>query len=200
MPDRVRGQIAGRCAASSERDDGCFSGGCERLDDPMIGLKGLVGDQPIGGHLRQQGIGCGQIISLPPQSAGTPRGCRVRRPRCGFSCSTRPCCDPSPDPHLFWARRRCAGGPARMVLSIIAHSLSASAARCCNTRCHSPFLARRLNRRCVFFQLPKRSGRSRQGIPARYRSRTASRNRRLSRAVAATSPAFPESRSLIRSP
>jgi hypothetical protein len=54
-----------------------------------------------------------------------------------------------------------------MVLSIIAYSLSVSAAKCSNTRCQILFLAQRLNRRCVFFQSPKRSGKSRHGIPAR---------------------------------
>src|SRR6516165_2655557 len=53
-----------------------------------------------------------------------------------------------------------------MVLSIIAYSLLPSAARCSKTRSHTPALAQRLNRRCVFFQSPKRSGRSRHGIPA----------------------------------
>jgi hypothetical protein len=33
-----------------------------------------------------------------------------------------------------------------MVLSIIAYSLSASAAKCSNTLCHIPFLAQRLKR------------------------------------------------------
>jgi len=47
------------------------------------------------------------------------------------------------------------------VLSIIAHSLAASAARGSTPRCRTPFLAQRLNRRWVFFQPPKRSGRSR---------------------------------------
>src|SRR5215831_8112652 len=64
---------------------------------------------------------------------------------------------------------------------------------------HTPVLAQRLNRRCVFFQSPKRSGKSRQGIPARYRYTTASTNRQLSRAVTPTSPAFLGSKSLMRS-
>jgi hypothetical protein len=55
-----------------------------------------------------------------------------------------------------------------MVLSIIAYSLLPSAARCRKTRSDTPALAQRLNRRCVFFRSPKRSARSRDGIPARY--------------------------------
>jgi hypothetical protein len=40
-------------------------------------------------------------------------------------------------------------------------------ARGWNTLCQTPLLAQRLNRRWVFFQPPKRSGRSRRGIPVR---------------------------------
>ena len=54
-----------------------------------------------------------------------------------------------------------------MVLSIIAYSLSASAARCAKTRAQTPVLAQRPKRVCTFFQPPKRSGRSRHGMPAR---------------------------------
>ena len=50
-----------------------------------------------------------------------------------------------------------------MVLSIIAYSLSASAAKGSNTLCHIPFLAQRLKRRWVFFQSPKCSGRDAMG-------------------------------------
>src|ERR1700746_4026685 len=39
-----------------------------------------------------------------------------------------------------------------MVLSIIAYSLSGSAAKCSKRRCHTPFWAQRLNRLWVFFQ------------------------------------------------
>ena len=55
-----------------------------------------------------------------------------------------------------------------MALSIIAYSLLPSAARCRKTRSHTPALAQRLNRRCVFFQSPKTSGRSRL-VPVQHR-------------------------------
>ena len=51
----------------------------------------------------------------------------------------------------------------------------------------------------VLFQSPKLSGRSRQGIPVRYRCITASTNRRLSTAVTPTEPARPGNSFLIRS-
>ena len=50
----------------------------------------------------------------------------------------------------------------------------------------------------ALFQLPKRSGRSRQGDAVRDRQRTASRNRRLSAAVTPGSVAFPGSMCSVR--
>lgn len=46
-------------------DYGRFSGGCQWLADPRVGIVGLVGDQRISGHLRQQRIGADQIVRLP---------------------------------------------------------------------------------------------------------------------------------------
>ena len=54
-----------------------------------------------------------------------------------------------------------------MVLSIIAYSLSASAAKGSNTLCQMPFWAQRLNRRWLFFPSPKRSGRDAMGRAVR---------------------------------
>ena len=56
---------------------------------------------------------------------------------------------------------------AQIVLSIIAYSLSASAERSRKTLPHTPRSAQRLKWRLMFFQYPKRSGRSRQGMSAR---------------------------------
>ena len=55
---------AGGGAVSPQRDDGGFAGVGQGLDDPLIGIMGLVGDQQPGGHLRQQGVGAGQVVSL----------------------------------------------------------------------------------------------------------------------------------------
>src|ERR1043165_8402984 len=63
-----------------------------------------------------------------------------------------------------------------MVASIFTYSLSAPIS-CTNTRntfSHTPSSAHQLWRRCTFFQSPKRTGRSHQGMPARYRYNTAS--------------------------
>ena len=56
---------------------------------------------------------------------------------------------------------------SELVLSILAYSLSASPAKYWNTLAHTPLTAQRLNRVWTAFQGPKRSGQSRQGIPAR---------------------------------
>jgi hypothetical protein len=43
---------------------GRFSGVYKGPDDAVIGTEGLVGDQDIGCHVRQQRIGIGQIVHL----------------------------------------------------------------------------------------------------------------------------------------
>ena len=82
--------------------------------------------------------------------------------------------------------------------SISAASLSAPALKLANTRAQTPLFAQRLNRLWVFSQSPKRSGRSRQGMPARYRYSTAPANSRLSRAAPPTCPTRPGSTCSIR--
>src|SRR5262245_16775859 len=62
-----------------------------------------------------------------------------------------------------------------------------------------PALAHRSNRRHWVFQWPSRSGKSRHAAPVRAIHRTASRNRRLSRATPPCCPGWPGSRPLIRS-
>src|SRR5215831_1636615 len=85
-----------------------------------------------------------------------------------------------------------------MVESRMSHSRSGSC-RASKTRCQVPFLAQRSSRRHTAFQLPKRSGRSRQGAPVLAIHRTASMKSRLSRAVQPGWPGRPGNRSLIRS-
>ena len=55
---------AARCAVLPRRDDGGFSGTRQRLEDAIVGIVGFVGDQDLGGHLRQQRIGAGEIMRL----------------------------------------------------------------------------------------------------------------------------------------
>src|SRR6185437_6287219 len=88
---------------------------------------------------------------------------------------------------------------ARMIVeSRRSHSRSGS----CNVSkivFQTPFLAQRSKRRKAVFQLPKRSGRSRQGAPVLPIHSTASTNRRLLKAVRPRMPGRPGKRSWIRS-
>jgi hypothetical protein len=95
-------------------------------------------------------------------------------------------------PELCWWART-------MVESIITYSLSGSCDRVLKTRSQPPLLLHREWRRCTTRKSPNRSGKSRQGMPERYRYSTASTNNRLSRAVTPTWPSRPGSKSLMRS-
>ena len=60
-------------------------------------------------------------------------------------CSTHPGCGRSPDPGVFIGGVGAVPCARTMVLSIIAYSLSVSAAKCCNRRSHTPAFSQRLN-------------------------------------------------------
>jgi hypothetical protein len=55
---------ASDAAARHGRDYRGFSGGEERLDHPRVGIIGLVGQQGVGLHFGQEGVGALQIMSL----------------------------------------------------------------------------------------------------------------------------------------
>src|SRR5215217_7368404 len=84
-----------------------------------------------------------------------------------------------------------------MVPSTRAYSKSGSSDRHAKTRSKTPPLTQRRNRWKTLFQLPNPLGRSRQGTPVRTRHSTASRNSRLSLAVAPGSDALPGSSGAI---
>ncbi len=50
---------AGRRAVWSLGDYGGFASRGQRVEDPAIGIKGAICDQPVGGHMRQQRISPG---------------------------------------------------------------------------------------------------------------------------------------------
>src|SRR5262249_38486996 len=84
-----------------------------------------------------------------------------------------------------------AWGWARMMVeSSTSHSRSSSW-KCPKSLAQTPLCAHRLKRFQTEFQLPKRSGRSRQGAPVLAIHSTASMNRRLSLAVTPGSPCRP---------
>src|SRR5215212_628852 len=78
-----------------------------------------------------------------------------------------------------------------MVPSIRAYSKSGSSDRQAKMRSNTPLFTQRRKRWKTLFQWPKAPGRSRQGAPVRTRHSTASRNSRLSLAVAPGSDALP---------
>src|SRR5215203_3032942 len=78
-----------------------------------------------------------------------------------------------------------------MVPSIRAYSKSGSSDRQAKMRSNTPPFTQRRKRWKTLFQCPKAPGRSRQGAPVRTRHSTASRNSRLSLAVAPGSDALP---------
>ena len=71
---RLAVEVARCQAVCPRRDDGGFAGAGQGLEDARVGIVGLVGDQPIGRHLRQQRVGAGQIVGL---SRGQPKGHRI---------------------------------------------------------------------------------------------------------------------------
>ena len=158
---------AGSLAVSLGRDDQLLSRRSDWIDHPVVGVEGFVGDQHVGLHRWDQVIGADEVMRL---AAGQMEADRVAEGiDQGVDLGAQPAAR-TPDglvltgfffaPALCWWHRT-------MVLSIIAYSLSASSERCWKTRFQTPDFAQRLNRRCTFFQSLKRSGRSRQGIPAR---------------------------------
>jgi hypothetical protein len=67
-------ELTGRYPVLPRRDHSGFSGARQRFEDTLVGVIGLVGDQHLGGHLRQQRIGADQIMGLSGgQRSGLPR-------------------------------------------------------------------------------------------------------------------------------
>src|SRR5215207_7278171 len=89
------------------------------------------------------------------------------------------------------------GWAVTMVPSTRAYSKSGSSDRHSKTRAKTPPFTQRRKRWKTRFQLPNPLGRSRQGTPVRTRHSTASRNSRLSLAVAPGSEALPGSSGAI---
>jgi hypothetical protein len=128
------------------RDHRRLASGSQGLKNAFVGVECLVGDQHIGRHRGQELVCSHQVVRF---TAGQEKAERIaeRVDQCmdlGAQSAAR-----APDclvlAGFFW-RRRYADGRT-IVLSIMAYSLSASAARCWNTCSQTPLSAQRLNRR-----------------------------------------------------
>jgi len=106
-------EITARATMFAGRDHGCFSGARQRPDDPLIGIKGLVGDQQIGGHLRQQSIGSGQIVGLSRGQEEAQRIAECIDQRVDFRAQPALAAANCLVVIFFLVRRRCAGELAR---------------------------------------------------------------------------------------
>ena len=54
-------------------DDGGLLGRGQRIENPLVGVEGFVGDQHVGPHLRQETVGPDQIVSLTTAEAEPDR-------------------------------------------------------------------------------------------------------------------------------
>ena len=127
-------------------DHGSFSRCAKRVDHTLISVECFVCQQSVGLHLRQQRVGAFQIMGF---ARGQKEGEWIAQ---GVNQSVDLGAQPAvagPDrlvlaifflaPALCWCART-------VVLSIIAYSLSASAASISNTLFHTPLVAQRENR------------------------------------------------------
>src|SRR6476659_4643025 len=126
--------VARRGPVGSRRDHRGFAGGGQWRKDASIGVERLVGDQRIGLHRGQQVVRPLQVVCL---AAGQEEVDRVaQRVDQGVDLGAQSAAL-APDcvvlTSFFWAPALC-WWARTMVLSIIAYSLSASAARCWNIR------------------------------------------------------------------
>jgi hypothetical protein len=123
-----------------------FSHRQEGLDHALIGIKGFIGQHDIGFHLRQERVGTFEIMRL---TAGQEERKRIAQ---GVDHEMDFCAQPAFTASdrlifalFFWAPALC-WCARTIVLSIMAYSLSASAAKSSNILFQTPLLAQRENR------------------------------------------------------
>ena len=126
--------VSRRGPVGSRRDHRGLTSGSQRLDGASIGVEQLLSAISVSACI------VGSRWSAPTRSV-CPRhrsgrrsrsGCPARQPGRGSWCSGRraACIGHTWSPPAFWAPALCWWARTAMVLSIIAYSLSASAARC----------------------------------------------------------------------
>lgn len=138
--EKVLNQMARRVHVSIEcsrllaigfrRDHRSLSGGGEWLDNPLIGIERLIGEQHVCPHVRQKFIRANQVMGLSAGQMETNRIAEGINQGVDFRAqSTARPADRLVNAGFFWAPALC-WWARTMVLSIIAYSLSASAANC----------------------------------------------------------------------
>ena len=118
----------------------------QRFDHALVGIEGFIRQQGIGLHLRQERIGSFQIMGLAGRQEKRNGVAQCVDHGVDFGAQSALA---APDRLVlvvfFWAPALC-WCARTMVLSIMAYSLSASAARISNTFFHTPLPAQRENR------------------------------------------------------
>ena len=127
-------------------DHGGFSRGAKRVDHTLIGIECFVCQQSVSLHPRQQCVGAFQIMGFAWGQKETEWVAQSVNQRVDFGAQAAVA---GPDrlvrAAFFWAPALC-WWARTVVLSIIAYSLSASAASISNTLFHTPLVAQRENR------------------------------------------------------
>lgn len=119
------------------RDDRGFAGGGERFDDALVGVIGLVG---------QQGVGPVQIMGLAGREQEGQRIAQRIDEGVDPGAQSAPAAPDGFVAAVFFRAPALCWWARTMVESIIAYSLSASAAKALNSRSHTPLAAQRLCR------------------------------------------------------
>jgi hypothetical protein len=121
-----------------------LAGTLQRLDDALVGIEGFVGQQSIGVDLRKEDVGAVEVVSLARRQM---KGGRIAQGiDSGVDLGAQP---PSAEPDRLFGLTVFFRAPAlcwwarTMVLSSMAYSLSASAAKALNTFSQTPLFAQR---------------------------------------------------------
>ena len=139
-------KIARHLARTLGRDHWDFACCQEAVDHSLIDIERFIGQHGISFHLRQQRVGALEIMRLTAvrkNASGLPRASTIRWIFVLNPPLLRPIAWSSP---AFFGRQRYVGGHARSSCSIMAYSLSASAAKISNIFFQMPLLAQREKR------------------------------------------------------
>ncbi len=156
-----------------------------------IGVIALVSEQVFEGEAADQALCLADIGDLACRQNEADRIAKSVNSNADLGAQTAP---RTPDRLIFgspfWAPAAC-WCARTMVESMIRYSRSGCSPSSVKSRCQTPFFAHRRKRLNTLFQLPKSSGKSRHGAPARTSHNTASTNRRLSAPCRPLSPFLP---------